>query len=972
MKIVNVIQRYPPAIGGSETWCREVCQYLAAQGHQVRVLTIDVNQEEEYWKDPLEQGSRTVAFGRLDFDNRVSVRRYRNSLPVYAVYHEMLRKVLDEQLDFYFYGPHSIEMYGHLWHELQTADAVLLHTIPQPHNYVAFFIARLLDKKTIVLPYFHPRHPAYERPSNYWLIGACDAVIALTEFEKAYLADKGVSREKIHVVGSGIHLDDYRPQNLEAYRQRLQDTYGVSSDDTVITFIGRKIPEKGVEDLIEAVRALLSERAVKLFLVGPAFRWFRSFYAALSSEERRHIIDLGTVSHEEKVNLLHSSHLLALPSKHESFGIVFLEAWSCGIPVLGTNEGCVPSVIGDGGFVCEHGDAEDIADKIRAAIRDPQALRTIAERGHERLLANFTWDIVGRKTEEVIRQTCGGAGGRGEKALGCRKVAIVCNAYPPMAIGGAEIAVHQEAKLLQEQGLQVAIFAGELDNHRDRYCLREDVYEGIPVHRVCLHSRDYSADFFNFYHGDVHQHFEAFLDTFAPDVVHFHNLTGLSASLIRAVKRRGVRAVMTLHDHWGFCLKNTLLKQGTDICQDFTRCADCLPLITDEEWANVPVGMRRSYLSYQLAAVDSFISPSRYLADAYSHAGIAREKIQVIDNPLKLEDFRQVSRTRDKRIRFSFVGYLGDHKGVHTVVQALSLLNGQGPELHLNIVGSGEKRGVLEQQVADLAAGHSVRFWGRVNHAQMHEVYRETDVLILPSIWPENQPLSIMEAMASRIPVIGSRIGGIPELVADGETGYLFAPGDAADLAQKIGYFLQEPDQVERLGNAAHERLLRRQNGELIARIMALFDASTEGDVAVEPDRPVIAVVGKTVSDICAQAMTILEQRQPGGIHFLMADWLDAQELARCEMLWVVDADSLPADLYLGLHYHLPLVVPAQNEDLARLCMEAQCGLYYGDALQAAECLQYLLENPLLARELGHNGFEQLYRAPLAQEEVVR
>ena len=418
MKIVNVIQRYPPAIGGSETWCREVSQYLAAQGHQVRVLTIDVNREEEYWKHPLEQGSRLAAFGRLDFDKQVTVRRYRNSLPVYSVYHEVLRKVLDEQLDFYFYGPHSLEMYGQLWYELQAADAVLLHTIPQPHNHVAFVIARLLGKKTIIVPYFHPGHPTYERPSNYWLIGACDAVIALTEYEKEYLTSQGVAPEKIHVVGSGIHLDEYRVQDLEAFQRQLAREYGVTPGDMVITFIGRKIPEKGVQYLIDAVREILAEGPIlseaegtmKLFLVGPAFEWFESFYAELSAEERRHIIDLGIVSHQDKVNLLHSSHLLALPSKHESFGIVFLEALSCGIPVMGTQEGCVPSVIGDGGLVCEYGNVVDIADRLRSALRDPQALTELAAKGHKRLLDNFTWDIVGRKTEAVILETCGGPG----------------------------------------------------------------------------------------------------------------------------------------------------------------------------------------------------------------------------------------------------------------------------------------------------------------------------------------------------------------------------------------------------------------------------------------------------------------------------------------------------------------------------------------------------------------------------------
>ena len=965
MRIVNVIQRYPPAIGGSETWCREVCQYLAAQGHQVRVLTIDVNREEEYWKHPLERESRTAAFGRLDYDNRVTVRRYKNSLPIHSLYHEILSKVLDEQLDFYFYGPHSIEMYGHLWHELKAADAVLLHTIPHPHNHVAFFIARLLQKPTIILPYFHPGHALYERPSNYWLIGACDAVIALTAFEKEHLVQHGIAGDKVHVVGSGIHLDQYRPKDLEAFQRRLKEKYGVKSGDPVITFIGRKTQEKGVEHLVQAVRQLLLERPVKLFLVGPAFQWFESFYASLSAEERRHIIDLGWISHEDKVNLLHSSHLLVLPSKHESFGIVFLEAWSCGIPVLGTAEGCVPSVIGAGGFTCEYGNVEDIRLKIRAAISDPQALDEVAARGHARLLANFTWDIVGRKTEDVIWQACRSA--HGERNVRCGKVAIVSNAYLPSAIGGAEIAVHQEAKLLHDHGLQVAIFAGELDNSGERHSIRQGYYDGLPVWRVCLHSRDYSADFFNFYHRLVHQHFEDFLDAYAPDAVHFHNLTGLSVSLIRAAKRRGIRTVLTLHDHWGFCLKNTLLKSGANVCRDHTRCDECLPFITGQQWKNVPVRLRRSYLAYQLAAVDRFISPSRYLANAYRRAGIPQDRIEVIGYPLKLDDFRPTSRTDDSRIRFSFVGYLGEHKGVHTVVQALSHLNGHGPGLLLNIVGDGEKRGVLQRQIEDMALGDAVRFWGKVDHGDMPDVYRETDVLILPSIWPENQPLSIMEAMASRIPVIASRMGGIPELVEDGKTGYLFSSGDAVDLAQKISHFLRDPAKVQQFGSTAYRRLIDEHTDDLIDKIIDLFNAGSHDRSPSALERPIIACIGNVVSDECALAIELLEQRQPGRWHFLMADWLDSDELAECALVWVVDPDTAPADLFLGLHHHLPLLVPAHNDELRELCLEAQCGLYFVDALQAAACLEYLLENRHVAEELGRNSFRRLYAVEMIE-----
>ena len=138
MKILSIVQRYPPAIGGSETWCQEAGRYLAQQGHNVRVLTLDINKEEEYWREPLDDNC-TVAFGRLAFDNRIAVRRYHRSLPIKSLEYVFFKKFLDELLKVRFYGPHSVEMYCKMGREIRKADVVFLHTAPYSHNYLAFF-----------------------------------------------------------------------------------------------------------------------------------------------------------------------------------------------------------------------------------------------------------------------------------------------------------------------------------------------------------------------------------------------------------------------------------------------------------------------------------------------------------------------------------------------------------------------------------------------------------------------------------------------------------------------------------------------------------------------------------------------------------------------------------------------------------------------------------------------------------------
>jgi glycogen synthase len=401
VKILNIIQRYPPAVGGSETWCQEVCRWLAQKGHQMTVLTLDVNKEEELWRDPHDQ-DRTLVMGKLMIDQGVRVRRYQRSLPIPTVHHGIFRRLLDYFFNIHFYGPHSWEMYAKMWREVKQTDIVFLHTLPYPHNYVGYFFARIFGKKVAIVPHFHPDHPHYELPSNYWLLRRSDRVIAVTEFEKEYFAARGVERDKISVTGNAIHPEEYQPDRLDEFRRHLFEKYDLRPDDLILTFVGRKIADKGIGYLIEAVRRLGTELPVKLFIVGPNFEWFNDLYAKLSPVDKRFIIDLGVLPPQQKANLLHLTDLFVLPSKFEAFGIVFLEAWICGAPVLGSNRGAMPEVIGNDGIVAEYGDVNDLAAKIGWALVDKHKLKSMGASGKEKVLRQYTWVAIGAKSEEAV------------------------------------------------------------------------------------------------------------------------------------------------------------------------------------------------------------------------------------------------------------------------------------------------------------------------------------------------------------------------------------------------------------------------------------------------------------------------------------------------------------------------------------------------------------------------------------------
>ena len=111
-----------------------------------------------------------------------------------------------------------------------------------------------------------------------------------------------------------------------------------------------------------------------------------------------------------------------------------------------------------------------------------------------------------------------------------------------------------------------------------------------------------------------------------------------------------------------------------------------------------------------------------------------------------------------------------------------------------------------------------------VDNSRIEEVFRETDVLILPSIWPENQPVTITEAMASRTPVIASAIGGIPELVTNEYNGYLFSPGCAEELAEKMSEFVIRPERIERFGENGFQRIKDNSFEHQVNKICSIYE----------------------------------------------------------------------------------------------------------------------------------------------------
>jgi len=291
------------------------------------------------------------------------------------------------------------------------------------------------------------------------------------------------------------------------------------------------------------------------------------------------------------------------------------------------------------------------------------------------------------------------------------------------------------------------------------------------------------------------------LDDYRPDVMHVHNIHHhLSPSILSAARERGIPVVMTLHDYKVVCPSYCLRLPNGQPCEAcggrrffhclLRRCVKGSP-------AHSAILMAETYLHRALRLlrhVNVFVAPSEFVRRKVLELGLHGPVIHVphfVDAPV-----RDPSPLPARR-RLLYVGRLSAEKGLFTLLRAA-----EGVEAEVRIVGEGPLRPALEEQ-ARRRGLRNVVLTGWKAGEELTEEIRQAWAMIVPSEWYEVFGRTILEAFAECRPVIGARIGAIPELVRDKETGWTFRPGDAADLRERALACLRDPAETHRLGLAA-------------------------------------------------------------------------------------------------------------------------------------------------------------------------
>lgn len=395
------------------------------------------------------------------------------------------------------------------------------------------------------------------------------------------------------------------------------------------------------------------------------------------------------------------------------------------------------------------------------------------------------------------------------------KILFLMHQFYPTCQYGAETYAYHLGRGLQERGHQVHVFHRE--NHvprdfgRNERLQEEDIdVDGLHVRRVFLNPR-YGVSrgaFFRFlttfYNPVVEQAFARYLDDFQPDLLHVHHLLYLSGGLIRIARQCGIPVVATLHDFWYFCSNAQLLRPDGQICEKNpgkVYCAACMKALYGGRIPDflLPLGgpvflWQERYLRRAMSRTDVLISPSNFLLEKYVQAGYPREKLLFLEYGIQNQDLAELARHREPHqpLRIGYIGSLTQHKGVHVLIQAFRQLP---PDLAtLDVYGSPGAFPEYSTWLSELAGDQpNIHLRGAFEHDQLGQVLQSLDVIVVTSLWYENSPVVIQEALSAGVPVITSRIGSLPEKVKEGVHGLLFEPGDVESLRQALLQVAENP-----------------------------------------------------------------------------------------------------------------------------------------------------------------------------------
>ncbi len=368
--------------------------------------------------------------------------------------------------------------------------------------------------------------------------------------------------------------------------------------------------------------------------------------------------------------------------------------------------------------------------------------------------------------------------------------------------GGADVMYLEHAELFRRRGWEVVDFAMHHPENVDSPWAEHFIDEielGSDYSTIGRITRAGRV----VYSQQSKRRLSGLVDQERPDIAHLHNIYHhISPSILPLLRKEGIPVVLTTHDLKIACPSYQMLTHD-GICERCKggrlynvvrhRCVKGSSLLSGVVF--VESAVHRAMRTYT-RNVDRFVTPSRFYATKFAEWGFDPDRFVHIPNYVRPDDFRPGFEPGQA---FVYFGRLAPEKGVATLIRAAATA-----DVPLWIIGTGPEEQALRALAADVRA--DVEFLGYLSGDALHDRVRAARANVLASEWYENGPVSVLESYALGTPLVGARIGGIDELILEGETGFGFESGSVDDLAATLDRVAHLADgTLEKLGRAGRQ-----------------------------------------------------------------------------------------------------------------------------------------------------------------------
>jgi len=339
------------------------------------------------------------------------------------------------------------------------------------------------------------------------------------------------------------------------------------------------------------------------------------------------------------------------------------------------------------------------------------------------------------------------------------------NHYPK---GGAEVVYLNTIKSLRDRGHDVFEFSQ------------------ISEKKVVSNFQEYfvtssSSLFDKLYNIKAARKISKLVDDYNPEIAHFHNIIGgLSFSILHELKKHNIPVVVTIHDYRFLCPVYNFLDSNKNICElckggKFYNCflKSCSP---EGKFRSLILALESYFRDVFFPfdeMIDFYVFVSKFAKSKF------QEHITNIDSK-SITTYNTIDKFELKNNHdnyFLFFGRLGEDKGIETLIKVFENI----PNQRLKIAGEGKLQSFVQK-----SAGKNIEYLGFKHGRELSELVKNAKFVIVPSEWYENNPMTIIESLSVGTPVLGSRLGGIPELIEEGKTGYLFEHAKVESLTEAV------------------------------------------------------------------------------------------------------------------------------------------------------------------------------------------